>query len=163
MVSAPQYKTNAGGMTATSCRSICSKQGLPWTGLTGNSKRNVRFAGVFQPLTMLHSRLQIASAAKTRFTGLFNPWKLVHGSVPVSRLSLSLAITLLNPFTCYEGNATEFCGSAGQLSIYASSGGTPQRRDNYEESEHYPQGRGYMEHVRDERVMRMGKLRKRHA
>jgi hypothetical protein len=69
---------------------------MPWTGLTGNSKGDVKFT-FFRPLTMLHSRVQIVSAAKTRSMVLFNLWKLVHGSAPVSRLSLSLAITSLNP------------------------------------------------------------------
>jgi hypothetical protein len=38
MVSAPDFKTNSGGMSGTVCRATCSKMGAPYAALTGNSK-----------------------------------------------------------------------------------------------------------------------------
>jgi hypothetical protein len=80
MMTAPQYKTNTAAMSGTSCRAACSKQGLSWAGLTGNSTSHRVTLG----LELTQFLRQIASVAKTKSMALSSLSKPALGSVLVS-------------------------------------------------------------------------------
>ncbi|KAJ9103160.1 hypothetical protein QFC21_002582 [Naganishia friedmannii] len=103
MVSAPDFMTNAGGMSGTVCRATCSKMGAPYAALTGNN--------CFCSKSKTYGAVQPVEACSWKCSG-----KLLMGK--------NLILRKLRPYSS-AGNATEFCGGGTPISVYASSGIKP--------------------------------------